>query len=152
MDPNQTAQQNPYVPVDPQNDQNQATGSYYSNKPGQMGGIDMVVEQVTSLQQPEVQPVIHRSFETAPKAPEIIRPLESLPSQEIQTLEPTAPQQSTQPSPTPIQTPAKGGVVDQTKIVTKLHHLDTTSDAITSLADEEEEKFIQEVEAAHGVK
>ncbi len=50
----------------------------------------------------------------------------------------------TSPAPEP-----KPNIVDKSKEMTKLHHIGNTLDKITQRADEEEEKFITEVEAAH---
>ncbi|MBN1162831.1 hypothetical protein JXA34_03775 [Patescibacteria group bacterium] len=43
-------------------------------------------------------------------------------------------------------------IVDKTEKVTELHEIKTPKDKITDRADADEEKFIQEVEAAHGHK
>ncbi len=40
-------------------------------------------------------------------------------------------------------------VVDKTTSKERLHNVDKNADAITSLADQEEEKFIEEVEKIH---
>lgn len=53
---------------------------------------------------------------------------------------------------TPITPTTPPKIVDNTKNITKLHHLEHSVDKLTSIADDEEEKFITEVEAAHGHK
>ena len=88
--------------------------------------------------------------ESAP-TPESLPPKETLPSTE------------SKPSPkipTPIeQTPIKSveqekekppQVVDKTGTPTDTHHLEKPGDKLTKEADEEEERFIEEVEKHHG--
>jgi len=71
----------------------------------------------------------------------------------------------TAPAPQPVSTSGKddtnqapaqsnGGmhIIDKTKEKTKIHHLEHPLDKLTSIADTEEEDFIEEVEAAHGYK
>jgi hypothetical protein len=52
-------------------------------------------------------------------------------------------------APTPVAAPV---VVDKSNELTKTHHLQNSHDKLTALADTDEEKFIEEVEAAHGHK
>lgn len=52
----------------------------------------------------------------------------------------------------PAQSNGDTHIVDKTKEKTKIHHLEHPQDKLTSIADAEEEDFIEEVEAAHGYK
>jgi hypothetical protein len=158
MDFNQTAQQNPVVPNDGQQ-ATQGTGTV-----GQPAGIGSIykpttgfeagtIEHVTSLHE-NTENGIHHNFETTPPAPEKITDNETIATPETNQ-PPTAPAVETPNQTNGLQNastvPDKPKIVDQTKVVTKLHPLAGTADAITSLADQEEEEFIQQVEAAHGL-
>lgn len=71
-------------------------------------------------------------------------PAPSLKEQVVASTQPTAPPTQTQPQNQP-------QIVDQTNTPTQLHTLKNNVDPLTKEADEEEEKFIEEVEKHHGV-
>jgi len=50
-----------------------------------------------------------------------------------------------------IKTPVKLNVVDKTEKITELHPVKTTTDTLTTKADQNEELFIEEVEKIHGL-
>lgn len=72
---------------------------------------------------------------------------------ELQPIPSPAPQPQKKPAvddTTTIATQPKTAVVDKSKEKVKLHHIKETTDKLTTIADEEEEEFIENVEAAHG--
>ena len=80
----------------------------------------------------------------------------TIPQEKLPTPDKTIPVPTPQPQvknddqpvpPIPVVTPPK--VVNKTTAKEKLHNVDKNADAITSLADQEEEKFIEEVEKIH---
>lgn len=118
-------------------------------QPGSLGFIppvspEMPVETIS----PNTESVV---------AVEAISTVEREPEQENEPLyEAPTPQTDTQKAAAPIAmqpatTPAPK-IVDKSGELTKTHHIQHTLDKLTALADLDEEKFIEEVESAHGHK
>jgi hypothetical protein len=118
-----------------------------STQPAQPGSLNFVPAD------PEI-PTITPIAEAAPLVETgVERKAENEPIYEI----PKAPTPEPKPIDTlipPVQAPAPAipQIVDKSAELTKTHHLDKPHDKLTELADSDEEKFIHEVEAAHGHK
>ncbi|MBP7928175.1 hypothetical protein KAZ57_03440 [Patescibacteria group bacterium] len=79
---------------------------------------------------------------------------EILQNEQLQTTTPPVQQQQPQDDqviddPTPPAL-ANQQVVDKTEELTSLHHIQSTKDPLTQVADKEEEEFIEEIEKHHG--
>ena len=101
------------------------------------------------------------SLAYTPKKPEsapLITPVEATPLQEEEST-PEAPKvdnqppiqtPKSQPYTPPVSEPVEVKVMDKTNEPQELHNLEETADKTSQYADEEEEEFIEGVDAAHG--
>ena len=83
------------------------------------------------------------------KPPETVRHVEAIP---IPTPQPAALEKKAEtppPIPKSSSTPKTPSVVDETKEALHLHPVDKNADTLTSIADQDETKFIEEVKHAH---
>lgn len=129
-DPNQTGPVNQQTPP-----QQPAT------QPPQYPGLDYMPSAPGSAEIPVVP-------ETAPEIPENnleFQPIAEV-SKPVQSSPYPVPQDQPAPKPVPITEPM---VVNKATYKERLHAVNPQADAITTLADKEEEKFITEVEKHH---
>lgn len=134
MDPQDTQPQNNTDPND------------LDNSPGSLRFVprkaeSMPEETVQTIQSPETPESKEKAAEKLPQTETEPKPA---PQNQLPQQEPEQ-KQKEQSSP---QKPT-ANIVDKSQQPLKLHHIEKPKDKLTEKADEEEEKFIKEVEAAH---
>jgi len=122
----------------------------FDNDPEKEGKDNTPVTPSSSFgESAEMRTTIESSFSPESAKPtETLKSPESIPVPKPETVKET--EISTNSSIQQNQTDSTKHVVDKTNQITTLHDIKPTKDKLTLNADEEEERFIEEVERHHG--